>query len=943
MEMKIIQKLIHWLKEQVQHQGQQFADLCLDSRQIKPGDVFVACVGQQTSGDQFIDNAIENGAVAILYDASLPKPKVNCPTLGVKNLGQYLGALAHEWYGYPSNELTIIAVTGTNGKTSTVHWISEALNNSGVPCASIGTLGVCLPNGDCIKQELTTPDVLTMHKSLALIRETGANLVVLEASSIGLDQGRLDHVAIDIAAFTNLSHDHLDYHGSWSHYGESKQRLFQWPNLRRVVVNLDDPYAEEIIQAAGQAPVFTYSMSHPEADFFAQDIHPGADGQVFQLVGVYGTAQLLTHQIGLHNVANYLLVAAVLNELGWPVSKIARLMATLSPVAGRLEIVRPILGREKAVYSLPLVVVDYAHTPDALKRALTALHDVAAVRNGRLHCLMGCGGNRDHAKRPEMGAIAQQLADQVVITNDNPRNESPMAIAQAIYKGAKQAHQAGKTTKSLPNIQLDRAQAILDAIWQAHPNDIILIAGKGHETKQEINQEKIYFSDVHWARLALTWLRCAKISIDSRSLTAGSLFLALPGERFDGHDFLQQAKDAGAVAAVVQHTVPTVELPQIVVNDTLNTLQKMATCWRKRFSIPVIAVTGSNGKTTTKEMLARIFAQHYGENNYCATKGNLNNHIGLPLSVLTLADGDRAAVFELGMNHPGEIEVLASIAQPTVALVNNAQREHQEFMHTIEAVAKENGSVICALPNDGVAVFPLDDAFNRLWQQLAQERVVINFSFNQKAQVYANEVYPDTHGTQFILMANGNEQRVSLAVPGMHNLHNALAASACAVAVGIPVLTIAQGLAHFRPVEGRMQPKTLQDGYQLIDDSYNANPDSVRAAIEVLAQMQGKKILVLGDMAEVGIQRQAVHAEVGSYARERGVDMLCVVGHDAQFAAEAFGDGAHRFENIKALQAFLVAQAPAHFLVKGSRSARMDRVVQHLEQALMVERGPDAS
>src|SRR5690625_1754846 len=278
-----------------------------------------------------------------------------------------MGALAHEWYGRPSDELTIIAVTGTNGKTSATHWLAESLNNSGVPCASIGTLGVCLPKGERMALELTTPDVFTMHESLARIRDAQINLVVLEASSIGLDQGRLDGVAIDIAAFTNLSHDHLDYHGSWQHYGDSKKLLFQRPGLRRAVINLDDPFGQEILQAAGDTPIFTYSMNDAAADFYAQDVHPGADGQVFNLVGVHGTAQFLTHQIGLHNVSNYLLVAAVLNELGWPVSKIARIMAGLTPVEGGLEIVRAIANRRrKAVYALVMVIVDYEKTPSAV-------------------------------------------------------------------------------------------------------------------------------------------------------------------------------------------------------------------------------------------------------------------------------------------------------------------------------------------------------------------------------------------------------------------------------------------------------------------------------------------------------------------------------------------------------------------------------------------------
>lgn len=936
----IIEQLISWLRAQAKPE----AHLRLDSRQVQPGDVFVACSGHSQDGYDFIGDALKRGAVAIIYDNQHSQPDISVPSYGLADLHSHLGALAHEWYGRPSEALTVIAVTGTNGKTSSVRWLAEALNRSGVPCASMGTLGVHFGEVALHEAELTTPDVFTVHQVLAQARAADINLVALEASSIGLDQGRLDGVAIDIVAFTNLSHDHLDYHGDWAHYQLSKQKLFQRPGLRRAVLNLDDPFTENLRQTLGDTPVFTYSIQEPEADFFAQDIHPGAAGQVFQLVGVHGTAQLLTQQLGLHNVSNYLLVAAVLNELGWPVSKIARLMATLGPVPGRLEMVRPLPARQTPVYGAPLVVVDYAHTPDALQHALESLREVAAVRQGRLWCLLGCGGNRDQSKRPMMGRVAQHYADGVVITNDNPRDEAPEDIAQAIYEGAMAVHQQGSDqNKPAPTVQLDRARAIMGTIWQVQPNDIVLIAGKGHENYQVVAGQKRYFSDVHWARLAVTWLQQPLLSTDSRQVAAGELFLALEGEQFDGHDYVGQAAQRQALAAIVARPVAGVELPQIVVGPTLEALHIMAACWRQRFRIPVVAITGSNGKTTTKEMTAAIFAQYYGAEKFAATKGNFNNHIGVPLSLLRLRAEHQAAVFELGMNQPGEITQLAALVQPTVALVNNAQREHQEFMHTVEAVAKENGAVIQALPETGVAVLPADEHYIGLWRQYASTRTVIDFSRTQSAEVCAREVYPDARWTRFVLQIRGQEQRVLLQVPGAHNLHNALAAAACAHALAIPINHIAAGLDAFRPVQGRMQPKSLADGYQLIDDSYNANPDSVRAAIEVLAQLPGKKILVLGDMAEVGIHHQAVHAEVGSYAQERGIDMLCVIGQDAQFAAEAFGEGAHSFDTLQDLQDYLVAQAPAHYLVKGSRSARMDRVVTHLEQAFLGQEGEHAS
>lgn len=907
--------VVDWLKEHCL----ATAHLCLDSRAVNSGDVFFACAGSASSrnGHEYIEQAIASGAKAVVQDAIQVK-ELSVPTLIVENLNEQLGQIAHEWYGRPSEEMTVIAVTGTNGKTSSVQWLADMLNNSGVSCGTIGTLGVHLPDGTSLGGVLTTPDVLTMHRSLAAIKAAGANLVALEASSIGLEQGRLDHVAIDIAALTNLTHDHLDYHENIVNYKAAKKRLFELPNLRLIVTNKDDAFGQELLESAKAQRVLSYSTLDKSADLFADDVHAGGDGQVFNLVEAHGTAQILTQLLGNHNVSNLLLVSAVLLELGWPITKIARLIATLGPVAGRLEIVKALpIGTYRP---LPLVVVDYAHSPDALEHALNTLDEVAKVRGGKLWCVFGCGGDRDTAKRPIMGGIAEKLADQVLITNDNPRSEDPMAIAQQIQSGMSQ-----KAT-----VELDRAKAILQSVWAAEPNDIVLIAGKGHEAYQEIKGEQFVFDDTHWGSFALTWLRGVQISTDTRTIQGGEVFAAISGERFDGHDYVQAAKEKGAAAALVERALD-IAMPQFVLGEVQQVLTKVATLWRRRFVVPVIAVTGSNGKTTTKEMIAAIFTAWIGYENYLATAGNLNNQLGVPLSVLRLKSKHKAAIFELGMNHPGEIAPLAAITAPTIALVNNAQREHQEFMHSVDAVAAENGAVITALAADGVAVFPADDHYTEFWQDLAGERKTVCFGFNEGAAVQAADIQAGATVTRFKLTIAVESVDVKLPVPGLHNLRNALAAAACTYAAGAPLSAIAAGLESFKAVEGRMELKYLPSGMQLIDDSYNANPDSVRAAIDVLSQLEGKKILVLGNMAEVGISSAAVHLEVGVYALDQGIDALYVLGNDAKKAAEAFGESAYSFDGLEPLIEQLLTELPAQVLVKGSRSARMERVVEAVE------------
>jgi len=424
--------------------------------------------------------------------------------------------------------------------------------------------------------------------------------------------------------------------------------------------------------------------------------------------------------------------------------------------------------------------------------------------------------------------------------------------------------------------------------------------------------------------------RIASVCSDSRQIRPGCLFVALRGERFDGHDFVPEAARRGALVALVEQPVDAA-LTQVVVPNSRRALGLAAAAWRARFRLPLIAVAGSNGKTTVTQMLASILGRAFGPTRRLATRGNLNNDIGLPLMLFELAAGHKAAVLELGMNHPGEIEYLAQLAQPTVALVNNAQREHQEFLGSVEATARENGAAIIALPPEGVAVFPADDPCASIWRNLAGTRRVIDFARAAYATVTA----------EYTLLADGSELEIAtpvglirtrLAVPGAHNVHNALAATAAALAIDVAPGAIATGLAMFTAVGGRGVRSRTVGGAVLIDDSYNANPDSVRAAIDLLADAAAPRILVLGDMGEVGSRSAEFHREVGAYAKRRGIEVLLATGAAMREACAAFGAGAEHFADSEALgeRARELAQADATILVKGSRFMRMERVVAAL-------------
>jgi UDP-N-acetylmuramoyl-tripeptide--D-alanyl-D-alanine ligase len=428
-----------------------------------------------------------------------------------------------------------------------------------------------------------------------------------------------------------------------------------------------------------------------------------------------------------------------------------------------------------------------------------------------------------------------------------------------------------------------------------------------------------------------------RIHTDTRTIQQGDLFVALSGDQFDGNAFVEEAIAKGAVAALAQHGIEERGLQGLEVADTKIALGQIAAHWRKQFSMPLIAVTGSNGKTTVTQMIASILATHAGQASL-ATIGNLNNDIGVPLTLLRLKEEHKIAVVELGMNHPGEISYLANIAEPTVVLVNNAQREHLEFMVSVEAVAHENGSAIAALPNDGVAVFPADDDYSYVWRKLAGHRKTLTFALNTTADKVA-EVYckkADWVNGQWQVIAETPSGQIgySLNIAGRHNVKNSLAAISCALAAQIPLETIVQGLQAFSPVKGRsftQQVRCYGREVLLIDDTYNSNPDSMLVAIDSLAEMNAPRLIVMGDMGEVGEQGLACHAEVGAHAALRKIEQIFTFGELSAEAAKHF-KGAQHFNSMEALSDAVANELrnANSILVKGSRFMKMERVSKHI-------------
>ncbi len=430
----------------------------------------------------------------------------------------------------------------------------------------------------------------------------------------------------------------------------------------------------------------------------------------------------------------------------------------------------------------------------------------------------------------------------------------------------------------------------------------------------------------------------ASVTTDSRAIGSGDLFIALAGERFDGHDFVSQAIAQGATAAMVnlaaaeKHAQEWQDLPLILVADTRRAMGELAAFWRGRQNLKLVAITGSNGKTTVKEMLASILRQAAGPDAVLATQGNLNNDIGMPLTLLKLRDQHKFAVIEMGMNHPGEIAYLTAIARPDVAVINNAGAAHLAGLGNVEQVARAKGEIFQGLAADGVAVINADDSFANLWKELAGARTVIDFALECPAQVSAAYRLGPL-SSELTLRTPHGEIATTLLMPGVHNVRNALAAAAAAISLGIAPQAIAAGLHKFGGVKGRLQRKAGLHGATLIDDTYNANPASVKAAIAVLAAAPGRKILVLGDMGELGPDTVSMHRELGAAARLAGVDVLFALGDISRETALEFGENAWFFERIQELLADLenLLAPDVTVLVKGSRFMQMERVIRSFE------------
>ncbi len=854
-------------------------DLEHDSRLVTEGGAFIAVPGSTADGHGFAGRAISLGAAALIVERRL---EIDVPQLVVADTRSLMADLAAEVHGHPATQLTTIGVTGTNGKTTVTHMLEAMAIAAGRKVGIVGTVGARI-DGAPVPLEHTTPEAPHLQRLLRRMVDAGVEIAALEVSSHALALGRADAIQFDVAAFTNLSQDHLDFHGDMEEYFATKQRLFTPERAKRCVVVVDDPWGARIAEAT-ELPCDRVGFDASN-DIAASDITASSAGTNLTIVTAEESFRVRIQLAGRFNAANALVATACALRAGLTPADITDGLATMSAVPGRFELVDA--GQPFTV------VVDYAHTPDAVT---TVIAGARPLTQGRVIALAGAGGDRDRSKRPLMGA-ALATADIAVVTSDNPRSEEPIEIVRQVAAGT--PHEANVV------VDVDRRQAIRRALALAAPGDFVLILGKGHETGQEIRGRKHPFDDRAVAReelmrLAehgekpgpLQWtlasvaesvrgavtgdekIEVNSVTTDSRLVQPGALFVALRGEHFDGHDFAGQAIRDGAAAALVEPG--TGVEPRVEVGDSALALRDLAATRRAELTGRVIAVTGSTGKTSTKDLLAAALP------GAVASPKSYNNEVGVPLTMLSVPDGTPHIVVEVGSRGRGHIAWLSPAVRPHVAIITNLGVVHMETFGSPEVLADAKWELAEALEPGGVAVVPVDD--QRLHRSHAG--TTLTFGTLPSADVSVSNIHVDEDGLpSFHVHTPAGNAQLQLPLAGAHQALNAAAAIGAGLAAGVDLESLVSGLRRARGSAWRME--IHRGRYTVVNDAYNANPDSVQAALETVAALPGRHVAILGRMAELGPLEAEEHRRMGAEAARLGYAAVITVGEDPGYAAGA--------------------------------------------------------
>jgi murE/murF fusion protein len=908
-----------------------------DSRAVQPGDLFVAVRGRTVDGHAFVRAAVDAGAAALVVEDEQP---VDLPQVVVPSTAKALGPLTARAAGNPGERVRLIGVTGTNGKTTTTYLVENMLRAAGARPGVIGTVSFRFA-GKERPATYTTPTPGELHELLGDMVEAAVTDVVMEASSAALEMDRLGGLPFRVAAFSNLTQDHLDVHGTMEAYQAAKARLFSEVLARdgAAVVNLDDPAGAAMLAAAPPSARRIAVSTRGPADVALISADSSVHGLRARFATPVGELAVASERLfGDYNLANIGLALGIGVALGLPTRALVDGVAA-AEVPGRVQLVPNPRGLK--------VFVDYAHTPDALERVIAALRPLVRTP-GRLIVVFGCGGDRDPGKRPKMGRVVAESADVAVVTSDNPRTEDPRAIIDMILAGIDRP----------VVVEPDRRAAIGCAVRLATPEDIVLIAGKGHEDYQILGKTKIHFDDREEALAAITARielgevyaaahgsvdRVAAtafggVSIDGRTARRGDLYFAIRGESHDGHDFVEQAVAAGADGVVVERALEA-DATIVRVADARVALGQVARGLRRRWGGRVIGVTGSTGKTSTKQLLAAALGGVFGPDAVLATEGSLNNETGVPLTLARLTPRHRVAVVEMGMRGLGHIDYLAAVAEPDVGVVVNVGLAHVGVVGSVDDIARGKAEMWSRLPTDGVAVYPAGDARLR---SLAAGRRAVTYGPGGDVDV-ASYGARGQAGVDVVFNVHGRELVGHMPLFGRHNAENAACAIAAVLALDLDLAAAVAGLAQARA--DKMRGELVQvGGLHVLLDAYNANPASMRAGLTTLVELAAGKpaVAVVGDMLELGAVEEEEHAAIGRALPELGVTHLITLGERArEIARAARAAGVPHVEVVHvddlagaARLAAAWAAPDGWILVKASRGMRLERVVTALKEHL---------